>query len=452
MRSSPVAPTTLERVWAREILDSRGNPTIEVEVRLESGALGRAAVPSGASTGAHEAHELRDGDHRFGGRGVLRAVEAVRDRIAPEILGRDAVDQRGLDDALSVMDATPNLASLGANAVLGVSLAAAKAVAGHTGLSLHRYLGGPGSGILPVPYFNVINGGAHADNAVDVQEFMVAPIGLPTFADALRAGAEIYACLRSQARSSGLNVNVGDEGGIAPDVQSTRHALDLIVEAVEVAGYEAGRDVVLALDVAATELWQDGSYSVEGQVISPAQMTDFLDRLIADYPIVSIEDGCAEEDWDGWAELTERMGHRVQLLGDDLLVTNPDRLARAIEEDCANAVLVKPNQIGTLTATLDTIALARRAGWSAMMSHRSGETEDTTIAHLAVATGVGQIKAGAPARGERTAKYNELLRIEEELGSGARYAGWTALPLDVGVPSDEAQPPAADQESATSWQ
>ena len=419
--------TSIERVHAREILDSRGNPTVEAEITLASGARGRAAVPSGASTGAHEAHELRDADDRFGGKGVRRAVAAVVERIAPDVVGRDALDQRGLDEALVLLDGTPNLRELGANAVLAVSLAAAHAVAAHLDLPLYRCVGGPGASTLPVPFFNVINGGAHADNNIDVQEFFVAPVGAASFSEALRAGAEVYAALRRIAKDRGLNTNVGDEGGIAPSLDGTRAGLDLICEAVEAAGYDAGTEVALALDVAATELFADGSYTLEGKVLSHEAMTDVLADLVDAYPIVSIEDGCAEEDWAGWAYLTKTLGARVQLVGDDLLVTNSDRLRRAIDEGCGNALLVKPNQVGTLSATLDAVDTARRAGWTAMMSHRSGETEDTTIAHLAVATGIGQIKAGAPARGERTAKYNELLRIEEQLGSGARYPGREAL-------------------------
>lgn len=422
-----VPATSIERVHAREILDSRGNPTVEAEVVLVSGAWARAAAPSGASTGAFEAHELRDGGSRFGGKGVAGAVANVLDTIAPDVIGRDALDQRGLDDALQLLDGTPTLADLGANAVLAVSLASAKAAANCAGLPFYRFVGGPQASTLPVPFFNVINGGAHADNAVDVQEFMIAPAGLASFSEALRAGAEIYAALRSRARSQGLNTNIGDEGGIAPELPGTEAALELLSRAVEDAGYRAGSDVAFALDVAASELWSDSRYSYEGRTIGSAELADALASLAAAHPIVSIEDGCAEEDWDGWRALTERLGATVQLVGDDLLVTNPQRLARAIDGRCGNAILVKPNQIGTLTATLDTIDMAKAAGWTAMMSHRSGETEDTTIAHLAVGTGVGQIKTGAPARGERTAKYNELLRIEESLGSGARYAGWEAF-------------------------
>jgi enolase len=419
--------TAIDSVSAREILDSRGNPTVEVDIVLAGGARGRAAVPSGASTGQHEAHELRDGGDRYGGKGVRKAVAAVERRIAPDIVGRDALDQRGLDEALKLLDGTPNLAELGANAVLGVSLATAHAAAQQLRVPLYRYLGGPGASTLPVPFFNVINGGAHADNAIDFQEFMIAPVGLPSFSEALRAGAEVYASLRKIAKSRGFNTNVGDEGGIAPDLDSTRAALDLICEAIEDAGYTAGSDVAIAADAAATEFHADDGYHLDGKVLSAEAMVDVLDDLTEAYSIVSIEDGCAEEDWDGWRSLTQRLGPRTQLVGDDLLVTNPMRLRRAIAEGCANALLVKVNQIGTLTDTLDAIEIARRAGWTAMMSHRSGETEDVTISHLAVATGVGQIKAGAPARGERTAKYNELLRIEEQLSSGSRYGGGEAL-------------------------
>jgi enolase len=354
-------------------------------------------------------------------------VSAVVERIGPEIIGRDALEQRGLDEALVLLDGSPNLSELGANAILGVSLACAHAGAAALGVPLYRFLGGPGASILPVPFFNVINGGAHADNTIDVQEFFVAPVGLPSYSEALRAGAEVYAALRTIAKSRGLNTNVGDEGGIAPDLDGTRAALDLICEAVEAAGYKVGDEVAPALDVAATELYHEDGYHLEGKVLSSEAMTDVLADLVDAYPIVSIEDGCAEEDWDGWRVLTAKLGSRVQLVADDLVVTNTARLRRAIDEGCANALLVKPNQIGTLTATLDAIDTARRAGWASMMSHRSGETEDVTISHLAVATGVGQIKAGATARGERTAKYNEFLRIEEQLGAGARYPGRESL-------------------------
>ncbi len=420
-------PTTIDRVHAREILDSRGNPTIEVELTLAGGASGRAAVPSGASTGAHEAHELRDGDDRYGGKGVRKAVANVVERIAPEVVGRDALDQRGLDEALRLIDATPNLSVLGANAVLGVSLAAAWAGARQLDVPLYRFLGGPGASTLPVPFFNVINGGAHADNALDFQEFFVAPAGLPSFAEALRAGAEVYASLRKIGKSRGLSTNVGDEGGIAPDLEGTRAALDLAAEAIEGAGYTLGVEVAIAVDAASSEFHKDDGYHLDGKVLDSQAMVDVLEDLAGAYGIVSIEDGCAEDDWDGWRALTERIGSRVQLLTDDLTVTNTTRLRRAIEQRCGNALLVKVNQIGTLTDTLDAIDITRKAGWAAQMSHRSGETEDVTIAHLAVATGVGQIKTGATARGERTAKFNELLRIEEQLGSGARYAGWDSL-------------------------
>jgi enolase len=422
-----IPATAIDHVHAREILDSRGNPTVEVEITLAGGACGRAASPSGASTGAHEAHELRDSDDRFGGKGVRRAVACVLDRIGPEVVGRDALDQRGLDEALRLLDGTPNLSGLGANAVLGVSLACAHAGAAQLGVPLYRFLGGPGASTLPVPFFNVVNGGAHADNAIDFQEFMIAPVGMPSFAEALRAGAEVYATLRRIAKGRGFDTNVGDEGGIAPDLDSTRAALDLISEAIEAAGYVPGAEIALAADPASTEFFVEDGYHLDGKVLSSEAMVDVLDDLVSAYGIVSIEDGCAEEDWDGWRTLTAKVGPRTQLVGDDLLVTNPERLRRAISERCGNALLVKPNQIGTLTDTLDAIEIARRAGWACMMSHRSGETEDVTIAHLAVATGVGQIKTGAPARGERTAKYNELLRIEEQLGSGARYAGQEAF-------------------------
>ncbi len=419
--------TSIDRVHAREVLDSRGNPTVEAEVTLVSGAMGRAIAPSGASTGVHEAHELRDGGERFGGKGVETAVSGIRTDIAPEIIGRDALDQRGLDDALRLLDGTENLSRLGANAVLAVSLATAHAAAAHVRLPLYRYLGGPGGSVLPVPFFNVVNGGAHADNAIDFQEFMIAPVGAPSFKEGLRYGAEVYASLRKIAKSRGFNTNVGDEGGIAPDLDSTRAALDLIVDAIEGAGYALGDDVAIAADPASTEFHEDDGYHLDGKVLPSADMVSVLDDLVRDYKIVSIEDGCAEDDWDGWRRLTEKLGSRTQLVGDDLLVTNPERLRRAISEGCANALLVKPNQIGTLTDTLDAIEIARRAGWACMMSHRSGETEDVTIAHIVVGTGIGQIKSGAPARGERTAKYNELLRIEDDLGAGARYAGRNTL-------------------------
>ena len=418
-------------VRAREIMDSRGNPTVEVDVRLDGGQLGRAAVPSGASTGAHEAVELRDGDPaRYGGKGVRRAVANVVERIAPAVLGRDATDQRGLDALLIALDGTDDRSDLGANAVLGVSLATARAAAEAVGLPLHAYLGGPNAHTLPVPCMNVLNGGSHADSNVDLQEFMVVPVGAPTFAEALRTGAEVYHALKVLLKERGLSTGLGDEGGFAPDLPSNAAALDLLVEAIGRAGYEPGADVALALDPATSELYRDGAYHLagEGRVLTTAEMVDLWTDLVDRYPIVSIEDGLAEDDWDGWRLLTERLGDRVQLVGDDLLVTNPAFVRRAIDLRAANAVLVKVNQIGTLTQALDTVALAQRAGWAAMVSHRSGETEDSTIADLAVAVDAGQIKTGAPARSDRVAKYNQLLRIEEQLGDAARYPGAAAFP------------------------
>ena len=423
-------PTVVD-VRAREIMDSRGNPTVEVDVRLDGGVLGRAAVPSGASTGAHEAVELRDGDPaRYGGKGVRRAVANVAEHIAPAVRGRDATDQRGLDAVLIELDGTDDRSNLGANAVLGVSLAVARAAATAVGLPLHAYLGGPNAHTLPVPCMNVLNGGSHADTNVDLQEFMVVPVGAATFAEALRTGAEVYHALRALLKERGLATGLGDEGGFAPDLPSNTAALDLLVEAVGRAGYEPGSDVALALDPATSELYRDGAYHLEGEgrVLSTAEMVDLWVDLVDRYPIVSIEDGLAEEDWDGWCLLTERLGDRVQLVGDDLLVTNPAFVRRAIDVRAANAVLVKVNQIGTLTQALDTVALAQRAGWAAMVSHRSGETEDSTIADLAVAVDAGQIKTGAPARSDRVAKYNQLLRIEEQLGDAARYPGAAAFP------------------------
>ncbi len=420
---------TIEDVWAREILDSRGNPTIEVEVKLDDGTLGRAAVPSGASTGAFEAAERRDGDaDRYLGKGVQDAVESVNSEIAAELLGYDVDDQRLIDQALIDLDGTPNKARLGANAILGASLAVARAGAQSVGLPLFRYIGGPNAHLLPVPMMNILNGGAHADTAVDIQEFMIAPIGASTFGDAVRWGAEVYHSLKAVLKSQGLNTGLGDEGGFAPDLPSNRDALDLIGRAVEQAGFQLGTDVVMALDVAATEFHDGGVYSFEGRKCTSEQMADYYADLLDNYPLVSIEDPMDEEDWAGWKALTERIGHRVQLVGDDLFVTNPERLARGISERTANALLVKVNQIGTLSETLDAVNLAHRNGYRAMMSHRSGETEDTTIADLAVATDCGQIKTGAPARSERVAKYNELLRIEEELFEAARYAGRGAFP------------------------
>jgi enolase len=420
---------TIDDIGAREILDSRGNPTVEVEVELDDGTIGRAAVPSGASTGAFEAVERRDGDAgRYNGKGVEAAVEAVNSEILAELLGYAADEQRIIDQVLIDLDGTPDKSRLGANAMLGVSLAVARAAAASAGLPLFRYVGGPSAHLLPVPMMNILNGGAHADTAVDIQEFMIAPIGADTFADALRWGAEVYHALKSVLKSQGLATGLGDEGGFAPDLPSNRDALDLIGRAVGQAGFTLGRDVVLALDVAASEFCTDGAYSFEGRKCSAEQMAEYYESLLDAYPLVSIEDPMDEEDWAGWKALTHRVGHRVQLVGDDLFVTNPARLARGIEASTANALLVKVNQIGTLTETLDAVNLAHRNGYRAMMSHRSGETEDTTIADLAVATDCGQIKTGAPARSERVAKYNQLLRIEEELGDAARYAGRAAFP------------------------
>jgi len=414
----------IAQVDAREILDSRGNPTIEVEVALEDGTWARAAVPSGASTGEHEAAELRDGDpQRYLGQGVERAVAAVLDEIGPELVGIEADEQRVVDQKLVDLDGTPNKSRLGANAILGVSLAVAKAAAESSGLDLFRYLGGPNAHVLPVPMLNVLNGGAHADTSVDVQEFMIAPIGADSFREALRWGAETYHALKSVLKSHGLATGLGDEGGFAPDLPTTTDALDLIATAVDKAGYTLGRDIVLALDVAATEFFADGAYTFEKKARSAEQMAAYYAGLLAAYPLVSLEDPLAEDDWDGWARLTAEVGDRVQLVGDDLFVTNAERLEEGITRRVANALLVKVNQIGTLSETLDAVALAQSSGYRCMMSHRSGETEDTTIADLAVAIGCGQIKTGAPARSERVAKYNQLLRIEEALGDAARYAG-----------------------------
>ncbi|WP_300682567.1 phosphopyruvate hydratase [Nocardioides sp.] len=420
--------SVIEAVGAREILDSRGNPTVEVEVLLEDGTFARAAVPSGASTGAFEAVELRDGDARYGGKGVQQAVEAVLDKIAPAIIGLDADDQRTVDQAMLDIDGTPNKANVGANAILGVSLAVARAAADSAGLPLYKYVGGPNAHILPVPMMNILNGGAHADSNVDIQEFMIAPIGAPTFREALRMGAEVYHALKSVLKEKGLSTGLGDEGGFAPNLESNRAALDLIGEAVAKAGYTLGTDVVLALDVAASEFHNDGAYTFEGQAKSAAEMTAYYAELVANYPIVSIEDPLNEEDWDGWKTITDELGSKTQLVGDDLFVTNVERLQRGIAGGQANAMLVKVNQIGSLTETLDAVELAHRSGFRNMMSHRSGETEDTTIADLAVATNCGQIKTGAPARSDRVAKYNQLLRIEDELGEAARYAGRGAFP------------------------
>ena len=419
----------IEQVAAREILDSRGNPTVEVEVALIDGTYARAAVPSGASTGEHEAVELRDGAERYGGKGVEKAVEAVLDEIAPAVIGLPADEQRVVDQALLDLDGTPDKSRLGANAMLGVSLAVAKAAADSAALPLFRYIGGPNAHILPVPMMNIVNGGAHADTGVDVQEFMVAPIGAPSFKEALRWGAEVYHSLKSVLKKQGLATGLGDEGGFAPDIAGTKAALDLISSAVEAAGFKLGSDVALALDVAATEFYTEGTgYAFEKETRTAEQMTAFYASLLDSYPLVSIEDPLSEDDWDGWVALTAAIGDRIQIVGDDLFVTNPERLQEGIEKGAANALLVKVNQIGTLTETLDAVALAHNSGYRTMMSHRSGETEDTTIADLAVAVGSGQIKTGAPARSERVAKYNQLLRIEETLGDAARYAGDLAFP------------------------
>jgi enolase len=418
----------IEALGAREILDSRGNPTVEVEIQLEDGTQARAAVPSGASTGAFEAAELRDGGTRYLGKGVEKAVAFVNDEIGPNIIGFDAQDQRIIDSAMISLDGTANKSRLGANAILGVSLAVAKASAESADLSLFRYLGGPNAHLLPVPMMNILNGGAHADTNVDIQEFMVAPIGAPTFRESLRWGAEIYHALKSVLKQRGLATSVGDEGGFAPNLDSNRAALDLILEAIAKAGFKPGTDIALAMDVAATEFHENGQYKFEGSLRSAGEMIAYYTDLVNSYPIVSIEDPLNEEDWAGWAEMTSVLGSRIQIVGDDLFVTNPERLAKGIATNTANALLVKVNQIGTLTETLDAVSMAQHANYRSMLSHRSGETEDTTIADLAVATNCGQIKTGAPARTERVAKYNQLLRIEEELASGARYAGRGAFP------------------------
>jgi len=418
----------IEQVGAREILDSRGNPTVEVEVALDDGTLSRAAVPSGASTGVHEAVELRDGGTRYAGKGVERAVQAVLDEIGPELVGVEAVEQRLVDQKLVDLDGTPDKSRLGANALLGVSLAVARAAADSSGLELFRYVGGPNAHVLPVPMMNILNGGAHADSGVDAQEFMVAPVGAPTFREGLRWGAEVYHALKGVLKERELSTGLGDEGGFAPAVAGTREALDLIAVAVERTGLTLGRDVALALDVAATEFHSELGYAFEGSTRTAEQLTGFYTELLDSYPLVSLEDPLAEDDWDGWVGLTAQLGERVQIVGDDLFVTNPERLEEGILRRAGNALLVKVNQIGTLSETLDAVGLAQTSGYKCMMSHRSGETEDTTIADLAVATGCGQIKAGAPARSERVAKYNQLLRIEETLGDAARYAGELAFP------------------------
>ena len=421
--------TAIATIVGREILDSRGNPTVEVDVVLKDGAFGRAAVPSGASTGAHEAHELRDGGKRYEGKGVKRAVEAVNGEIRNGLQGFDADDRRGLDQRLRDLDGTSNKKRLGANAILGVSLAAAKAAARTHSQPLYRYLGGPKATLLPVPMMNVVNGGAHADNPIDFQEFMIVPVGAPSIAEAVRMGAEVFHALRSALKQAGYTTAVGDEGGFAPDLASTRAALDFVMAAITAAGYRPGEDIYLALDVAATELFHDGRYILEGEkrTLTSAEMTAYYAELVASYPIFSIEDGMAEDDWEGWHGLTAALGDRCQLVGDDLFVTNVARLKEGIDKGIANAILVKVNQIGTLTETLDAVRMAQQAGYAAVMSHRSGETEDATIADLAVATNCGQIKTGSLARSDRVAKYNQLIRIEEELGPSARYAGRSVL-------------------------
>jgi enolase len=422
--------TAIADVHARQILDSRGNPTVEVDVTLEDGSLGRAAVPSGASTGAHEAVELRDGDKsRWGGKGVGKAVAKVNGEIAQAIAGRDAADQAGLDRALIALDGTANKGRLGANAILGVSLAAAKAAARSAGLPLYRYVGGAEANLLPVPMMNILNGGVHADNGIDFQEFMVMPVGAPSIAEALRCGAEIFHSLKSALHQAGLSTSVGDEGGFAPAIDSARQALDYIERAVGAAGYTLGTDVLLAMDPAASEFFKNGRYELvgEGKSLSPSEMVDYWVELASDYPIASLEDGMAEDDWEGWKALTERLGSRLQLVGDDLFVTNVERLQKGIDEGIANSILIKVNQIGTLTETVAAVRLAHGAGYTAVMSHRSGETEDSTIADLAVALGCGQIKTGSLARSDRTAKYNQLLRIEEQLGDAARHPGRAAV-------------------------
>lgn len=413
---------------AREILDSRGNPTVEVEVLLEDGAVGRAAVPSGASTGVHEAHELRDGEDRYLGKGVQKAVRAVLEEIEDAIIGLEAEDQRLVDKTMIELDGTDNKSRLGANAILGVSMAVAKAAAESAGLDLFRYVGGPNGHVLPVPMMNILNGGAHADSGVDVQEFMIAPIGAPTFKEALRVGAEVYHALKKVIKDKGLSTGLGDEGGFAPSVDSTKAALDLIVEAIEAAGYKLGDDVALALDVASSEFFKDGKYHFEGGEHTAEEMAAVYADLVENYAIVSIEDPLQEDDWEGYTTLTAQLGDKVQIVGDDFFVTNPKRLAEGIEKKAANALLVKVNQIGTLSETFEAVAMAHNAGYKSMMSHRSGETEDTTIADLAVGLNCGQIKTGAPARSERVAKYNQLLRIEEYLGDAAVYAGRSAFP------------------------
>ncbi|MDQ6740440.1 MAG: phosphopyruvate hydratase [Actinomycetota bacterium] len=419
----------IDAIHAREILDSRGNPTVEVEVGLDDGSVGRAAVPSGASTGAFEAAERRDNEKgRYQGKGVRQAVDAVIDTIAPALIGFDATDQRLIDQTMLELDGTPNKSNLGANAILGVSLAVASAAADSSDLPLYRYLGGPNAHVLPVPLMNILNGGSHADSDVDIQEFMVVPLGAATFSEGLRWGVEVYHNLKSVLQEKGLSTGLGDEGGFAPNLPSNRAALDLILEAIKKAGYTPGKDVALALDVASSEFFKDGTYQFEGNSLTAADMSAYYEELVRDYPLVSIEDPLDEDDWEGWKTLTDAIGDRVQIVGDDLFVTNPERLQRGIDAKTANSLLVKVNQIGTLTETLDAVSLAQRAGYTTITSHRSGETEDTSIADICVATNAGQIKTGAPARSERVAKYNQLLRIEEELDDAARYAGSAAFP------------------------
>jgi enolase len=419
----------IDAIHAREILDSRGNPTVEVEVLLSDGQIGRAAVPSGASTGEHEAVELRDGDKgRYLGKGVQKAVDAVIDQIAPALIGFDATDQRSIDQAMIDLDGTANKGKLGANAILGVSLAVANAAAASADLPLYKYLGGPNAHVLPVPLMNILNGGSHADSDVDIQEFMVVPLGAETFSEGLRWGVEVYHALKAVLQEKGLSTGLGDEGGFAPNLPSNRAALDLIQEAIRNAGYTPGKDIALALDVASSEFFTDGAYQFEGKSLSSSEMSSYYAELVADYPLVSIEDPLDENDWDGWKTLTDAIGDKVQLVGDDLFVTNPVRLQQGLDSKTANSLLVKVNQIGSLTETLDAVSLAQRAGYTTITSHRSGETEDTTIADISVATNAGQIKTGAPARSERVAKYNQLLRIEEELDDAARYAGRSAFP------------------------
>ena len=420
--------SVIKAVNSREILDSRGNPTVEVEVTLDNGVVGRAAVPSGASTGAFEAAELRDGGKRYLGKGVLNALKNVNEKLTPAVIGLKAEDQRSLDEKMIALDGTKNKSNLGANAILGISLATARAAANSANQSLFKYLGGNDAKTLPVPMMNILNGGAHADTNVDIQEFMVAPIGAETFKESLRWGAEVYHSLKLVLKKKGLATSIGDEGGFAPNLDSNRAALDLILEAVEIAGFKAGKDIALAMDVAATEFHENGIYSFEGKKLSSDQMIEYYAQLEATYPLVSIEDPLDEDDWAGWAKLTQVLGEKIQIVGDDLFVTNPVRLQRGIDTKTANALLVKVNQIGSLTETIDAVNLAHKNGYRSMMSHRSGETEDTTIADLAVALNCGQIKTGAPARSERVAKYNQLLRIEEELAVNAVYAGRSAFP------------------------